>query len=100
MGVNICLCLVLCASSLYISLLLVDPDDCEEDSISEERVCQSLTNSPSSERGVVVRQKSDIRDRIPQTTSVRMRSASFKKVQEYKRQEAREEKVLSFFWLH
>ena len=94
--VCICPCPVLCASLLYISLSLVDADDCEDDSISEERVCQSLTNSPSRGRGVVLRQKSDIGDRIPRTTSVRRRSASFKKVQKYKRQEAREEKVLSF----
>ncbi|XP_011405685.2 PREDICTED: protein-methionine sulfoxide oxidase mical3b isoform X2 [Amphimedon queenslandica] len=74
---------------------VIGVDDSEDDSLPEEKSCQSLTNSPTKGR-VVLRQKSDVTDRIPRTTSVRRRSASFKKVQKYKRQEAREEKRSKF----
>ena len=100
MRVYECMCCVYVHIFFYIDHS-VGVDDSEDDSLPEEKTCQSLTNSPTKGR-VVLRQKSDVSDRIPRTTSVRRRSASFKKVQKYKRQEAREEKVCVYYldWFH
>lgn len=87
-----CFCNFILLSSVF------SGEDDEDDYGPEERTCKSLTNSPHRKRagGVILRQKSDISDAFtPRSSpSTRRRSASFKRVQKYKKQEAREEKVL------
>ena len=76
-------------------MLFSKGDGESDDEFDENPRPQSLTNSPSKGK-VVYRQKSDVSEQRPQRTrhsAVRRRSASFRRVQKYKRQEAREEKV-------
>jgi hypothetical protein len=85
-------------SSEYVLVHSDNETDTEDDEYDVPRETQSLTNSPTKQ--VVLRQKSDAGDHFTRERSnagiSRRRSASFKKVQKYKKQEAKEEKRSKF----